>query len=252
MKHIAEQFPLPATPPAPEPTAPAKRKASAKVRALAGKLEALAERAGTDGEAAAALAKLDRLRARYDLTAPAGVEANDLFAGAFKPARFASPLCEIAEPDIAASVKWAIEERTGISCLFHGRQLMAEAAPGSLQRLAQIAATVSGSFIDLTRRFASATGAEFADRQCFIMGLYDGMMQQEKPAGQLLPARQDRPRPHRGKRGALAGPVGLAVHPYTLAAKLGREIRFSVPLESVTHALYSGLAGQIEQTSAPG
>jgi hypothetical protein len=235
MKHHAEQFTMP------EPRA--KRPATRKLRELHGKLAALVER-GVDGEQASAQRKLARLEARYDFAAPA-IAKDDLFAGTFHRSTYAAPVHTFSADHlfVAANVKWAIEQATGIACQFAGPQLQAQAEPRTAARLAAIAATIAESFAALWQRYATA-GAHAADRGLFVLGLYDGMMNETRSGA--LP---NRPSAHvtaiRAKRRALTRAPGLNLHPYSVAVNLGRAIRFTVPLEEVTHQLDQTIAGQL-------
>ena len=119
--------------------------ANTKARALLGKLERLADPAngGTPDEVAAAKRKLQRLKGRIDFTAPAPAETMDIFAG-LKFKRHTGRAAHVhtfqpADFDVASAVKWAIEEATGIRCVFRGGALLAEATPGTANKLAKVA-----------------------------------------------------------------------------------------------------------------
>ena len=80
-------------------------------------------------------------------------------------------------------------------------------------------------------------GVSAADRGVFIMGLYDGMMNDLRDMGQALPSRPGLRRKGRVKKSALSPAAGLHFHPYTIAVGLGRQIRFSVPLQQLAAEL---------------
>ena len=69
------------------------------------------------------------------------------------------------------------------------------------------------------------------------MGLYDGMMNETRNAGQRLPSRPGLAKRQRGRRLAVPRAAGLHVHPYTLALGLGKQIRFSAPVEEIAAEL---------------
>jgi hypothetical protein len=69
------------------------------------------------------------------------------------------------------------------------------------------------------------------------MGLYDGMMNEARDAGQRLPGRAPARKRPKAKRAAVPPDSGLHIHPYTVALGLGKKIRFSVPLEQITAEL---------------
>ena len=213
---------------------PASAKAWAKLR----KLEALAER-GIDGERLAAQRKIKRLKARFDFSGLEPAETPDLFQGTFRRSDRARRICSFtqAELDVANSVKWAIETATGIHCLYRDRDLMAEAAPATANRLAGIAEHIAHSFRTLITQFSAVDGVSVTDRRAFIMGLYDGMMNDPRNAGQPLPSCPRLKRRGRPRKPAVSPATDLHIHPYTVAFGLGKQIRFSVPLQEIAAEL---------------
>jgi hypothetical protein len=226
------------------------KQANVKARELLAKLERLADPAngGAPGEIAAANIKLERLRSRFDFSVPAPEETFDLFAQIRdkRRARRAAHIhtFEAAEFDIASSVKWAIEQATGIPCVFRGGDLLASAREATARKLGEIARHIADAFRELLGQFGRLQGVTACDRRVFIRGLYDGMMGDTRDVGERLPSavlsRSKRTRP---KKGAVALAPGLAVHPYTVALSLGRQIRFAVPLEEIV--------AELDQASRP-
>jgi hypothetical protein len=218
--------------------------ASTKARAVLRKLQALAER-GVDGEKFVAQRKIARLKARFDFDAPGPAETLDLFQGVFKRSSKARWIYSFtpSEFDVANQVKWAIETATGIPCLYRDCDLLAEASPSTANRLAGIAEHISQSFRALVAKFGALNGVSVADRGVFVMGLYDGMMNDLRDMGQPLPSRPGLRRRGRVKKPAGTPATGLHVHPYTLAVGLGKQIRFSVPLQEV--------AGELDRLTQP-
>jgi plasmid stabilization system protein ParE len=220
------------------------KSANTKARDLLGKLERLADPAngGTPGEIAAAQRKLHRLRDRLDFSAPAPDETMDIFAGlqfkrnvrravhvhTFQPADF----------DVASAVKWAIEKATGIPCRFRGADLLAETTPGTANKLAKVALHITQSFLTLLDQLSRLVGVTPSDRTLFVRGLYDGMMNDERENGEPLPTRAGgHVKRTKSKTAAAAPPPRLAIHPYTVALSLGKQIRFARPLEEITAEL---------------
>jgi hypothetical protein len=224
--------------------------ANAKARELLAKLERLANPAngGTDAERAQAKRKLERLKGRFDFTAPAPQETGDIFAG-LKFKRSIGHAAQVqtfqpAEWDIASSVKWAIEKATGIPCVFRGGDLLAEATPCTANKLAKVALHITQSFQTLLDKLSRLNGVTTSDRTVFVRGLYDGMMDETRETGQTLPTRIAAPaRRAKPKKGAVAPPPGLSVHPYYVALPLGRQIRFAAPLEEI--------AAELERATRP-
>ena len=207
-------------------------------RALLRKLQALADR-GIDGEKASARKKIARLKARFDFSAPDPAETPDLFHGRFKRSTTARRIYSFGrhEFDVANSVKWAIESATGISCVYRGSELLAVATPSTIKRLTKIATYIAQSFRTLLDKFGAIDGVRVSDRGVFVMGLYDGMMNEVRNVGQRLPSQTRHAKTPRGKKPALSAVTHLGVHPYTLALSLGKQIRFSAPLEEITAEL---------------
>jgi hypothetical protein len=212
--------------------------ATPKAWAVLTKLQALAER-GVAGERTAAQHKIDRLKARFDFSGSVPTETPDLFQGRFQGAGKARRICTFAraEFDLANAVKWAIENATGIHCLHRDGDLLAEASPATAKRLSAIAGHIATAFRALIAQFDQVAGPNLADRGAFVMGLYDGMMNEARDVGQPLPGRAPVKKKGRATRAVVNTGGGLHVHPYTLAVGLGRQIRFSVPLAEITAEL---------------
>jgi hypothetical protein len=229
------------TPKTPKPTK-SRKPANRRVRLLRSKLEALAA-VGIGGEKTNAQAKLDKLLARYDFTAPA-IEIKDMFRGTFTPSPVARYLVAFdrADQDIAAAMKWAIENATQLQATFRGDQVWVEADTACLPTLANIALRIREGCRALWDRFATVPGVLPADRALFLRGIYDGMMNDGRAAGERLPARHvPSVRPTRTRKNALAAAPGLRVHPYTLALDLGRQLRFEAPVTDILGSLESAV-----------
>ena len=212
--------------------------ANSKARALLKKLLALAER-GIDGEKASAQRKIRRLKARFDFSAPEPAETPDLFSGRFTPSATARPIFAFGpnEFEVANAVIWAIKSATRIQCVYRDRKLLAEASPATARRLEGTAVHIASSFRALLGKFNAVGGLSADDRGVFVMGLYDGMMNETRNAGQPLPSRPGWSKRRRGSKRAASGATGLHVHPYTLAVGLGKQIRFSVPVDEIAAEL---------------
>jgi len=212
--------------------------ANSKARALLKKLQALAER-GIDGEKISAQKRLARLKARFDFSAPDPAETPDLFHGSYKRSTTARWIYtfESNEFDVANSVKWAIESATKIPCVYRDGKLLAEATPSTANRLTGIAVHIAHSFRTLVDKFSAVGGVSVNDRGVFVMGLYDGMMNEVRNVGQRLPSRPGPTKMRKGKKRAAPPATGLHIHPYTVALSLGKQIRFSAPLEQIAAEL---------------
>src|SRR5437867_227107 len=212
--------------------------ANAKIRALFRKLQALAER-GMDGEKAVAQRKLARLTARYDFSVPAANDTLDLFSGRFASSSAARRIYSFNtnELDVANAVKWAIESATPIRCVHRGADLLAEATPATARKLVEISDYITQSFRALLARFCGLNGVSAADRSAFLMGLYDGMMNETRSAGQRLPGRSHSGKKRRTRKSPASDATGVNAHPSAIAVGLGQQISFSAPLEQITAEL---------------
>jgi hypothetical protein len=225
--------------------------ANSKARALLKKLQALAER-GIDGEKVSAQRKIRRLKARFDFSGPEPVETPDLFSGSFKRSAKARPICSFGpnEFEVANAVKWAIESATSIQCVHRNRVLLAEASSATARRLEEIALHIASSFRALLDKFGAVGGVSVDDRGVFVMGLYDGMMNEVRNAGQSLPSRPGLAKRQKGRKRTLSRAAGLHVHPYTLAVGLGKQIRFSAPVAEIAAELEGALRKCLPQEHA--
>ncbi len=215
------------------------RPASARALALLEKLQALADH-GIDGEKAAAQAKLARLRQRFDFTASRKEAVPDLFSGKFKRSGTARKIWsfEPGEFDVANSIKWALESATKIPCVYQQDALCAEASAPTAKRLQEIATHIAHQFRTLLKIFGQIDGINVTDRASFLRGLYDGMMNESRLAGESLPKPAPRAgKTRRAKAAASSSGSTLNVHPYTLGVGLGKQIRFSIPVEQVNAEL---------------
>lgn len=212
--------------------------ANTRIRVLFRKLQALAER-GVDGEREVARRKLARLKARYDFAAPAAEDGPDLFSGRFTRSSTARAVYTFKrnEDALASLVKWAIEAATQVRCLHRGADLLAEATPATARRLSQISDHIAQSFRVLLDRFCALDGVTAADRSAFLLGLYDGMMNDARDPGQRLPGRSNSPRRRKSKTASASKAAGLQAHPYSVAVSLGKQIRFSAPLDKIAAEL---------------
>lgn len=226
--------------------------ANRRVRLLRSKLEALAA-VGVGGEKTNAQVKLDKLLARYDFKAPT-VEIGDMFAGRFVASPVSRWLASFPQQDqaLAAIVKWAIENATGLHASFRGEAVYVEADTSCLPQLTKIACRISEGFRTLWHSFARVPGVTTSDQCLFLRGIYDGMMNDGRQVGERLPERRIEAVRRSGKRNALAAPSGLHVHPYTVALDLGRQLRFETPITDIVGSLEEkvGTPKQLaEQTS---
>lgn len=210
--------------------------ATKSARLLLIKLQALADKPGTVAEGQAAQKRIDRLKARYDFECIAS-KVGEMFAGTFTKSDCARSVMVCADLSISSHIKWAIEESTGLVCLFKGNELFAEASPSTATRLGGIGHTIAAGFTGLWDQFRTFPGVAVQDRGLFFNGLYSGMMNQQKPAGEALPRSFQRASKSPATRRAVGHVAGVRLHPYSVAVELGKQIRFNVPLPEITQQL---------------
>lgn len=163
-------------------------------RTMHQKLSALVA-GGIGGESESAKAKLARLESRFDFTIPAEPEENDIFADVkitFIPGDYRR-LFSFAdeESDVAAFVKWAFRERFQCEGLIRnngdGQSVWIECSDQSLPKMEHLAGVIRRAFSDLWKEYRDKPGVDPGCRRPFLLGIYDGMMDDPRAPGQLLP-----------------------------------------------------------------
>lgn len=224
----------------------ARKPATPRARRIRPVLEALAQ-VGVGEERTNAAARLKRLLARYDFAAPED-KLGDMFAGKFAPSPDSRWLASfpVSEQDIAAMVKWAIENATGLRASFRADAVYVQADTSCLTQLTMIASRIGNGCRTLWSRFERAPGVTPADHGLFLRGIYDGMMADGRAAGERLPERRIEAVKGRTKKRALTTAPGIGVHPYTVALDLGRQLRFDAPITDIVGALEEKLGERKE------
>ncbi len=216
------------------------------------------------GEAAAAKHKLERLLGKYDFNGKSAQDAAqaataDLFEQVRVPvSRGKARLLfsfEPAESDIASFAQWAIEKSYSVKACIRSQSdwrtsIWVNANAPAMPELQKVAATIRSQFVTLWETLRKKADVEPTDRRPFMLGLYDGMMDDPRQPGQMLPQRgfaagKRRPKAKVKARKSDRAAPGLATHPYTLAVELGRQIRFCATVEQTTAALESCIAGAL-------
>jgi hypothetical protein len=101
----------------------------------------------------------------------------------------------------------------------------------------------------LLAKFSAVDGVGPSDRGVFVRGLYDGMMNETRRNGERLPGRMTGVKVRKSARAgklAVAEAPGLRIHPYSLGLGLGRQVRFSVPLDKITAELEEQVQRQLK------
>lgn len=212
-------------------------------RTLRRKLETLAERGATPDEKKAAADKLARLLTRYNWSIP---DPDDIFSAEVHPAY--DDMQKIASfsgsiPGVAEFAKWALENRYHVEGTFRSQPgepltLHAGVMPSSVRAVRIIVETIRDSFGQLWQEFRKLPGATDRDAVTFLSGLYDGLMDESREAGQMIPQRsKPAVKARKGKRAAIIEAPGLSIHPYTVAVDLGARIRYSIPASVLSDEL---------------
>lgn len=215
------------------------------VRTLAN-LQKLADGA-EGGERDSALAAVERLRAKWDFDNPIEEITTDIFAGVI-PASvggYASEIMEFApgESLVASFTKWAIENGFNLRARFRrtsngGEAIAVEAEAAHVPRLKALATTIRDSFGALWLEFRRVAISDERDATTFFRGLYDGMMRDERRAGELLPTRHRQPGAVRKAKAKTLAARGVALHPYSVGFDMGGKIRLAMPTEDIAAEIH--------------
>lgn len=211
------------------------------------------------GEAASARRQLARLEARYSFVVePVGTDIFNMSQARVVAgdARLLFAF-EFGETDVAMMAKHAIEQRFRLNAAIRTVQwktsVWVDAAPESMPALQTVATTIRSHFVRLWQRLTESSDVTVGDRSAFMRGLYDGMMDEERKAGERLPARRAampaKVSKRRGKKAVAIRPA-LGVHPYELALPLGRNIRFAATVEENESMLADAIGGHLEEKAA--
>ncbi len=216
----------------------------------------MAER-GTTHEAAIAETKLASLRSRYDFSVSFAAAAtnpeDDLFynAARIRPERKASQrlmVFDIKDSAIGNYSKWVLKEGFQIDGVWRGvargtgTALYVGAKAEDIPHLRHIAEVVTERFKSLWKSFVETTGADSSDEPSFYAGLYDGLMQEPRKAGQAIPRRNGSAKKGRRKARVTSDDTKVRPHAYSIALELGAQIRLNKPLGQITSLLDDLLA----------
>ena len=208
---------------------------------LRAKLDVLSK-LGVEGEAESATRKLENLLEKWDFDAP-NPDGDDLFTSLASghvrmqmgDKRDLKEKYQCA--DMAAFIKWSLLEAYGIDGRIRQNKdgsftLTAECAAEHLKTLNHVAKILHAAFRELMVTFLALPGASSRDSRIFLRGIYDGMMNDPKKPGELLPKRSP-VKMQLAKKKALAHAPGLAIHPYTTGMEMGARVRMSIPIEQI-------------------
>ena len=129
-------------------------------------------------------------------------------------------------------MKWILSERFGIAGILRGDSIRAQVRREDAERLRLTARSLFRDLAVLMAEFTRTPDAARASNQ-FVTGLYDGLMDDPRKPGQLLPPAKSASL-KKPKKAALTQAPGVSIHPYTLAVELGRSIRLATPAQALT------------------
>jgi hypothetical protein len=246
----------PSKPSEPDITAAQTKKPSASVtiRRRRDHLREMAAR-GTTHEKTIASEKLARLDARYDFSA--GQEGEDIFAGWGRPAhaRDAAPVLEVRQEwlDAANLVKWVFQDKFHATSTWRttsdGAELLLHAGKADIGRFRPFAKDLLETIIAACAVFSSGRDVRALDRAPFLNGLYDGLIDERRAAGAVVPGFSPvaKKKPGGGKKrknpAAPPPPSSAAIHPYDLGHDAGGKMRVAVPRDELCEGIRLAVAG---------
>jgi hypothetical protein len=202
---------------------------------------------GTRHEREVAGAKLMKLAARYDFSAISAKPREDLFemCGGIKTDDGESvPVISVfgEDEEVGNYVKWAFLHKFGVDS--HWKKTkpgtsalhvnVDETAANSLRHVAQI---ILSRFKQLWTQYSERNTLRAEQRKPFYCGLYDGMMQSPRGAGEKIPMSSGPRRRKRNKKAGASVASSVETHPYEIGMVLGEMIRVNAPLRALSSQL---------------
>jgi hypothetical protein len=203
---------------------------------------------GTRHERVVAAAKLAKLEARYDFSAVSHKPHDDLFQGCGSintNGEDSVPLISVPVEDeeIGSYVKWAFLHKFGVDSHWKKTRpdastLHANVDETAAKSLRPVAQTILSRFKQLWTQYSERNTLRAGQRKPFYCGLYDGMMQSPRGAGEKIPMFSG-PRRKKKKKKETVTTAASAVetHPYEIGMALGEMIRVNAPLRAISSQL---------------
>ena len=226
-----------------------KHPATSAIRRRRDHLSEMAAR-GTEHEKSIAKDKLKRLDARYDFAAPADLEAGDIFEGWERPARSheSHPVLKAKKEwlDAANLIKWVFQDKfktsSGWRSLADGVELLLDAGKDDTARFKPFAKNLHDTIIAACSEFSRNRAASELERAPFLNGLYDGLMDEPRPAGTRMPgfspiAKKKLPRRKQTAKSASQAGNAATIHPYDIGREAGKKLRVNVPREELCEGI---------------
>jgi len=226
-----------------------KHSATASIRRRRDHLSEMAAR-GTDHEKSIAKDKLLRLDARYDFAAPADLEVGDIFEGWARPASSQQSHQVLKSKnewlDAANLIKWVFQDKFKTPSVWRslpdGAELMLHAGKEDAARFKPFAKNLHDTIVAACSEFSCGRTVRELDRAPFLNGLYDGLVDEPRPAGAMMPgfspvAKKKLSR--RKKPAKSVAPAGHAatIHPYDIGRDAGKKMRVNIPREALCESI---------------
>jgi len=205
---------------------------------------------GTDHEKSIAKEKLKRLDARYNFAGEPDLKVGDIFEGWQQPTRSkqSHPVLKVKKEwlDAANLVKWVFQDKfqtgSGWRSLPEGAELMLDAGKDDAARFQPFASNLHDTIIAACSEFSCGRAVRELDRAPFLKGLYDGLMDEPRTAGTMMPGFSPLPKkkqPRRKKPAKPTAPLTDAptIHPYDLGRNVGNKLRINVPREQLCETI---------------
>ena len=208
---------------------------------------------GTRHERDVAAVKLAKLEARYDFRAAPDKPREDLFQmcgnisiGSKRSVPIISILLE--DEEVGSYVKWAFLHKFGVDSYWKRTKPDAsmlhvnvdKTAADSLRAVAEI---IISRFKQLWTQYSERNAMRAEQRKPFYCGLYDGMMQSPRSAGEKVPMFSGPRRKRKKEKGKVA--FSVENHPYEIGIALGGMIRGNTPLRTLSSQLQIMMQPQI-------
>jgi hypothetical protein len=216
---------------------------------------------GTDHEKSIAKEKLARLESRHDFSKQSEPEAADIFFGWQAPtySEESHPLFVVAKnwQDAANLVKWVLADQFQASSAWRtlpdGVSLLVHAKIADVERMKPFAKSLLETIIAACTEFTGRRDVRELDRAAFLNGLYDGLMDEARPAGGMMPgfspvAKKKPVRLRKSKKSAPPVATSTSIHPYDLGRDAGRKLRTNMPREEICDAIRLAVG---ERTHSP-
>ena len=213
---------------------------------------------GTTHEKAVAEEKLRRLESKYDFAAkdPSHAEdAENIFSG-WPPPRASAKAYTVLKVeshrmDMANLIKWIFQNKFRISSswkhLPKGAVLMLDASEADVKALKPFTKDLLTTIVAACTEFSRGNHIRELDRAPFLSGIYDGLMNEQRPVGTAMPGYSPvaKKKPARTKKTERAQPAasGATIHPYDIGVDAGKKLRINIPREQLCETIRLAVSG---------